>query len=156
MTAPTDSLFEVVLEFFREKGWKFSQLEGRTVLEMSVRVEGTSWSCFADARESLRQVLFYSVAPVTAGAERRSQVVEFITRANYGLIVGNFEMDLDHGEVRFKTSLDVGATSLTSEQMERLVDANVRAMARYLPGLSAVDAGADAREMIARIESESA
>jgi len=34
-------------------------------------------------------------------------VNEFLTRANYGLNIGNFEMDFQDGEIRFKTAIDV-------------------------------------------------
>lgn len=37
--------------------------------------------------------------------ELRPGVAEFITRANYGLIRGNFEMDFNDGELRYKTTI---------------------------------------------------
>lgn len=47
-----------------------------------------------------------------------SNVVEFITRANFGIIIGNFEIDLEDGFVRYKTSIDF--------QDDELSDALVR------------------------------
>jgi hypothetical protein len=37
--------------------------------------------------------------------ERRFSAMEYLTRANYGLTLGNFEMDLFDGEVRFRAHL---------------------------------------------------
>ena len=61
--------------------------------------------------------------------------MEFLTRVNYGLAVGNFEIDLDDGEVRFKTSLDAEGSEIGLPLIERLVYANVAAMDQFLPGL---------------------
>lgn len=32
------------------------------------------------------------------------RTAEFLTRANYGLVFGNFEMDMHDGEIRYKPS----------------------------------------------------
>jgi hypothetical protein len=65
-------------------------------------------------------------------------LAEFITRTNYGLIVGNFEMDFADGEIRYKTSIDIDGDELTSEIIKHLVYANVTMMDEYLPGIIAV------------------
>lgn len=50
-------------------------------------------------------VTCYYATPIKVPAERRAVVNEFITRANYGLTNGNFEMDLNDGELRYKTTV---------------------------------------------------
>ena len=50
-------------------------------------------------------VTCYHIAPVKAPVEQRSAISEFITRANYGLTNGNFEMDFNDGELRYKTNV---------------------------------------------------
>ena len=80
-------------------------------------------------------------------------VAEFITRANYGLKVGNFEMDMDDGEVRFKTSIDVEKDQLNRTQVSNLVYANVWTMDRYLPGIFSVIYGSEnPRQAVNKIE----
>ena len=78
----------------------------------------------------------------------------YLTLANYGLLVGNFEMNLDDGELRYKTSLDFeGLDELPLQLVRNLVAANVRTMERYLPGLAAVAEGADPRAAVTAVES---
>ena len=80
-------------------------------------------------------------------------VAEFITRANYGLKVGNFEMDMDDGEARFKTSIDVEKSELTRMLVSNLVYINVWTMDRYLPGILSVAYGSETpRQAINKIE----
>ena len=62
-------------------------------------------------------------------------MAEFLTRANYGLIIGNFEMDLTDGEVRYKTGIDVEGDRLSAALVKNLVYANVLTMDQYLPGI---------------------
>jgi hypothetical protein len=76
-----------------------------------------------------------------------------VCRANYGMIVGNFEIDLDDGEVRYKTSVDVEGVTATRQLIQNLVAPNVITMDRYLPGLLSVAfGGKHPAEAIAEIE----
>ena len=50
-------------------------------------------------------VTCYHTAPIKAPLEQRAAISEFITRANYGLTNGNFEMDFSDGELRYKTTI---------------------------------------------------
>ena len=74
-------------------------------------------------------------------------MAEFITRANYGMIIGNFELDFSDGEVRYKTSIDVEGAELVPAVIRQLVYANVLTMDRYLKGIMAVAFGGVDPEM---------
>jgi hypothetical protein len=67
--------------------------------------------------------------------------VEYLTRINYGLIIGNFEMDFDDGEIRYKTSIDVEDDPLTPALIRPVIYVNLLNMDRFLPGLEAVLTG---------------
>ena len=131
-------IFNTVVEFFEEDNWNFHWLEGMSVLSIPFTGKNGRWMCYAQAREEQQQFVYYSVSPVNVPPERQPAIAEFITRANYGMIIGNFEMDYDDGEVRYKTSIDVEGDELTPALIKQLVYANVIIMDRYLPGLMAV------------------
>jgi hypothetical protein len=70
-------------------------------------------------------------------------------------LIGNFELDLVDGEIRFKTSNDVKNDRLSSALFQPLVYTNVVMMDRYLPGIMAVIYGGVSPEnAIAQIENE--
>jgi hypothetical protein len=48
-------------------------------------------------------------------------VAEFLTRANSGMVIGNFELDFADGEIRYKTSIDVEGDKLSYAIIKRLV-----------------------------------
>ncbi len=82
------------------------------------------------------------------------QLGEFIAKANYGMMIGNFELDFTDGEIRYKTSIDVEGDRLSFALLKRLVYANVTMMDQYLPGIKLVlERGMSPEEAIAQIES---
>ena len=83
-------------------------------------------------------------------------MAEFMTRANYGMIVGNFELNYEDGEVRYKTSIDIGDSDLSLMLVKQIVYPNVATMDLYLPGLMAVIySDASPADAIAKIEGRS-
>ncbi len=138
---PTVSVFQTMIWFFTEDDWPFSQVEGKTILRTAFQGKNGDWNCFAQAMDDQSRFLFYSVSPTNIPEEKRAAVAEYLTRANYGLIIGNFEMDYNDGEVRYKTSIDVEGDRLTLALIKQAVYANVFTFDRYLPGLEAVISG---------------
>ena len=137
------AIFEIVEQFFTDDEWYYARLDGQTLLQANFSGKNGHLNCFAQTNEEQFIFFFYSICPVNVPAERRLPVAEFLTRANYGLKVGNFEMDIDDGEVRFKTSIDVEKTELNRELVSNLVYANVWTMDRYLPGILTVTYGSE-------------
>jgi hypothetical protein len=147
-------LFDAMIDFFKSDGWPYIQLEDRPILSMNFDGKNAKWTCFAQAREEQQQFIFYSVCPVNAPAEKRAVLAEFITRANYGLIIGNFELDFEDGEIRYKTSVDAEGVTLSPALFKNLVYANLSMMDQYLPGImSMLYSEVSPREMIDQIES---
>ncbi len=80
-------------------------------------------------------------------------MTEFINRANFGMIIGNFELDLGDGEVRYKTSVDLEGVDIQANMLRNLLYANVLTMDKYFTGLMRVTyGGITAEEAIREIE----
>jgi hypothetical protein len=131
-------IFNAMVEFFEEEDWDFDWMDGMSVLRMGFSGENGRWLCYAQAREAQQQFVFYSVMSVTAPPEKRPAIAEYITRANYGMVIGNFEMDYSDGEIRYKTSVDVEGTTINPALIQQCVYANVIISDRYLPGIMRV------------------
>ena len=148
-----NSVLEVVARFFAEDDWPV-QVEDGSLIRTAFKGEAGQWVCNAWIREQEEQFVFYSVCPVTVPDARLGDLAEFITRANYGMVLGNFEMDYNDGEIRYKTSIDSEGGVFTVGLCKQVVVANVLMMDRYLPGVLAVVSGAKTPvQAIAQIES---
>lgn len=143
---PAPTLLDTVAAFFDQENWPYGRIAQKSALKFAFSGEQGRWNGYAKTDESHRQVIFYSFCPLQAPAERRLAVAEFLTRANYGLIIGNFELDFSDGEIRYKTSLDVEADRLTPALVKQLVYANMFTFDKYLPGILAVMEGVSSPE----------
>ena len=56
--------------------------------------------------EICSRILSYCYIGVKAEEETMANVAEFLHRANYGLTFGNFELDYNDGEIRYKMALN--------------------------------------------------
>lgn len=140
-------------QFLEDDEWYPQQLGDKPIYRMGFSGDNGQMVCYAQIRVDTEQFLFYAVAPIKAPEETRMAAAEFITRANYGLRIGNFEMDLGDGEVRYKSGLDFEGATLTPELIRNAMYAAVQTMDYYLPGLmSVIYGGKPAAEAIAEIE----
>ncbi len=131
--------FAAVGKFLEEDQWHPQALgDDSYVYRVYFAGQNGELACFAQVRVELEQFLFYVVMPVRVPEEMRAAIAEFITRANYGLRIGNFEMDYEDGEVRYKSSVDFEGTELSTDLIRNLVYPAVQTMDRYMPGLLAV------------------
>ena len=148
------AIFDTMAEFFKKDEWPTMPIQDQTAMSMNFQGQNGRWGCIGRVEEQKEIVLFYSYLPVKVPEDKRPIMGDFLTRANYGLYIGNFEMDFNDGEVRFKTSLDVEGDRLSFDLMKRLVYNNVGVMDKYLPGIMAIIyGGASPTEAIAKVES---
>jgi hypothetical protein len=147
------SLLEAVAAYLDSEAWPYRRLEDRPVLQLAYTGDHGTWNCYALAREEHDQLIFYSVYPDKVAEERRAEVAEYLTRANYGLMIGNFEIDLEDGDVRYKTGIQLDGEDPTLVTVRSLVLPNVVVMDRYLPGLRAVaGSGLSAKAALSLVE----
>ncbi|MDX9954843.1 MAG: YbjN domain-containing protein [Anaerolineae bacterium] len=149
--------FATLGTFLAEDGWYPQQIEERTIYRVGFEGKNGRYSCFAQIRLDLEQFLFYAIAPTKAPEAARAAVAEFLTRANYGLRIGNFEMDYSDGEVRYKSSLDFEGALLTPALIRNAIYPAVQTLDRYLPGFMSVIYGGQTPEAaIQTIEGDAA
>lgn len=147
---------DAVAKFFRSIDFKFQIDEAKSLIHMGFSGDSGSWTSVADVKEQRGVLIFYSIASLKVPEKSRRAAAEYLTRANYNLILGNFEMDMSDGEVRYKTSVCVGEGNvLTDNVIAPVVFTNFGTMDKYLLGLMAVaTAGKDPAEAILEIEAK--
>jgi hypothetical protein len=129
---------ETVIDFFKENNWSYLRKDEKPFLENTFRGNNGEWPCQVFANEEQQRMVFYSVCPFYVAEDRRIAMSEFITRLNYGLGIGNFELDFEDGEIRFKTSIDVKGDRLNIALVEQVIMINLAIMDDCLPGLMKV------------------
>ena len=146
-----------MLNFFTQDDWPFTKIKGEPVVLTAFQGKNGKWTCYAKAREEQEQFVFYSICSINAPENKRLAVAEFLTLANSGMIIGNFELNFASGEICYKTSIDVKGDLISSALIQQLVYANVTMMDKYLPGIrSVIDDDVEPKNAIAQIEAQSA
>ena len=103
------------------------------------RVGFTLGSDQADYRFTIRiaegwdHLEYIACCPFRIRKELRSSVAELIARANFGMLDGKFEIDMNDGEVRFHLVHFLGDGELSTKMVERLYRSCVFTLDRYIP-----------------------
>ena len=131
-------LLDVAEEYLTNIGWKFEKDEDRDVIKTGVNAGNASFRLLIYSFEDKDLFTVYVVQDNNIPETKRLAVAEFIARANYGLNLGNFDMDMDDGELGYKVSIDVEKGALSTDMVGNMVGAGVTTMDKYYPGLMAV------------------
>ena len=134
-------ILDATRQYFVDQGWHFVPVDDPPALEMEFIGDYGQWRCVAIAREEAEQLVVYSIVTDRATPDRMPTMAELMARANKSLVMGNFELDYDTGEVRFKTALDVEGSELTQALVGQLVQANLVTIDVHLPAIMAVMLG---------------
>ena len=144
----------LVLSFFEDQDWPVAEIEPEELYETAFEGEHGVWPCRVHCYGAERRLVFISAFAGVVPDNRRAAVGELCNRANFGLAVGNFELDHDGGEVRFRTSLDATEAGADAELVRNVVVANVLTFDQYLPAIEAVLAGTDPADAVEDVEED--
>ena len=144
----------LVLGFFEDQNWPVAEVEPDELYETAFEGEHGVWPCRVHCYDEDRRLVFISAFPGIVPEDQRAAVGELCNRANFGLAVGNFELDHDGGEVRFRTSLDATEATADPELVRNVVVANVLTFDQYLPAIEAVLRGTDPADAVEDVEEE--
>jgi hypothetical protein len=149
---PPQALYNTLRHMFDEDGWDYHLDAERYLIHASYEGEMGSWEVVALVRPDDNFVLLYSRYPQAVPQERRLVMAELIARANFDLPIGNFELNMDTGELRYKTSLEIEPSVFDVATAYNLLLANLSMMDLHWPAIEAVVDGQDAQAALALIE----
>ncbi len=133
-------LFSAVSDFLDTDGWQYDvrkHPEGAR-FRFGFTGENAILDCWIVCYEETERLCVLAIYPLAVPENKRMAVAEYLTRANFGILVGNFELDMRDGEIRYKTSADVEDTPLHYKFVKNLLVANLGMADRYFPGLMKV------------------
>jgi hypothetical protein len=106
-----------------------------------VAFDGPADQGIAQVVEYSERFVFHFVFPGYVPEDRRIKVAEFITRANWRLIEGDFQLDLDTGALRYKVGIDFSNTELTEQLVRNAILSGMNTIEMFTDGLMAVIEG---------------
>jgi hypothetical protein len=92
---------EAVIAYLKEKAWPY--VEKQEFIKVDIEGDNCMWQSFITIDDALNCVIYYSVFPNRILAEKQNMMETLITEMNLGFKVGNFELNREGGELRYKT-----------------------------------------------------
>lgn len=125
---------------------------GIAVFRLTIALENAKADCIIDIRVPDKLVAVFVVCPIIIPESGRKRIAEFLTMANYGLILGNFEMDMDDGELRYKSTFLFNDENQQDDEFKQHMFNALHTMDKFFPGIMAVlFAGLDPRAAIRQV-----
>jgi len=150
-------LQEKIKSYLTDDQWVHDADDSTGIVRCTVKCRNASYRIIIHSDEKLERQRFLVYCPNFVPEHLRSHLCEFINRANYGLKLGNFEMDMKDGELRFRVSIDVEGGELTDVMIRNMLSCGYATMDRYYPGIMAVlYGGRTVEEAIAQVENPGA
>ncbi len=146
---------ETLRQTLEKEGWRPERFPDRPIYRLDFSIPQGILITYAQIRDDVQQFSFYVLAPFQTPDHRRVAMAEFLTRVNYGLWIGNFELDFGDGEIRYKSSIDFEGTQLNTELIRNAVYPALDTMRTYLPGLIEVIKGQTPLEAFLEIDGDS-
>ena len=141
-------------ELFKRENWNYQKRSDRTYY-FGFRGESNRFDFWAIIHEKGDILTIYAIVPILVPDEKKPVIYDFLHRANYDLMLGNFEIDGRDGEIRYKVSQDFCNTTPSLEILDRMIDCALSMVDRYNEGIGAILFGnVSAEEAIEIIESD--
>lgn len=124
-------------QVLQDEGWDYEVAlqGGRETIVFGFTGAVAHFGCRFDVYEDTERLCFLAYYQPLVPEELRVAVAEYLTRANFTVLIGNFELDFETGDVRFRASADVESLELTPVFVKNLALASLITAEKYYPGL---------------------
>ena len=152
----SDEIVNVIKKFLADDDWIYSFDEDTGIFRFDLKIRSKIQiiSYVIDVHDD--EFVTYGMCPISADHEDHemmAQMAEFISRANYGLKNGCFEMDFRDGEIRFRSFVDCENWIPSVAVVKNSVHCTAVMIKRYAPGIvDIIFGGATAKDAITKCE----
>ena len=90
---------------------------------LSLRMRNKKLDCgyLFRVQEHNNLLAVYGILPFLIPESHQSAAILLITQINYDMLIGNLEMDINDGEIRYKNAIDVEAVGMDENTIEHLL-----------------------------------
>ena len=145
--------FATLKQYLDHAGWQVEEIEPGSSFRSRKERERAAVIYYFQIKTELEQFLFYIVPEINVFKELLHPAAEYICRANFGMRIGNFELDFRDGQVAFRSSINFKGVPLSEKLIDNMIQPALTAYEEFYPGLIRVLAALDTpAQAIAKIE----
>lgn len=133
------TILDTLKKFFEEEDWSYEppDEDGRIWTRLQGK-HGAAYDAFFAPQEDLQQMTVGLTLPLNVPEGKRLAMAELIARANLGILMGNFDLDMDDGRMMFRIGIDVEEGVLSTKMVVNMVEVCAIMMDLYFPAIMAV------------------
>ena len=121
-------IVDYLKQYFDDKEWHYNHYQpkirdSQKSHYLSLRMRNKRLDCgyLFRVQEKNKLLAVYGILPFLIPESHQSAAMLLITQINYDMMVGNLEMDINDGEIRYKNAIDVEAVGLDDDILEHLL-----------------------------------
>ncbi|MGP9544351.1 hypothetical protein ACT3QR_04990 [Psychrobacter sp. AOP7-B1-25] len=125
-------IVDCLKQYFNDKQWHYTHYRPKTNdsqqshhLSLKMRHKQINCSYLFRVQEKNKLLAVYGILPFLIPESHQSAAMLLITQINYDMLIGNLEMDVNDGEIRYKNAIDVEAVGIDNEIIEHLLQSVV-------------------------------
>ena len=125
-------IVDCLKQYFNDKQWHYTHYRPKTndsqqSHHLSLRMRHKQIDCgyLFRVQEKNKLLAIYGILPFLIPESHQSAALLLITQINYDMLIGNLEMDVNDGEIRYKNAIDVEAVGIDNEIIEHLLQSVV-------------------------------
>lgn len=128
----------LIKKFLDEDDWRYSFDQEKGLFRFGLSIKGKLKNIQYLIVVNKDDYTVYAVSPLSADQdddEQMKKMAEFVCRANYGLRNGNFELDFQDGELRYKCYVNCNGDLPSMEIVEKSIHCPAVMFTRYGKGI---------------------
>ncbi len=126
-------IIDCLKQYFNDKHWHYTHYRPKSSgnrntdrqqsHHLSLRMRNKNLDCgyLFRVQENNKLLAVYGILPFLIPESHQSAAMLLITQINYDLLIGNLEMDVNDGEIRYKHAIDVEAVGIDNDIIEHLL-----------------------------------
>jgi len=114
-----------IKDFLSSRNWIFADGKNTGVITFALGGNNGSYQCVVDVREDFDTFLFVTFNGNGCPNEKIPMMLDLINRLNIYLSYGNFEIDIQSRQIKFRTSIILKGFELNDEIIAEVIDRNI-------------------------------
>ena len=121
-------IVDYLKQYFDSKEWYYTHYQLKTSdsqqsHHLSLRMRNKQLDCgyLFRVQEENKLLAVYGILPFLIPESHQSAAMLLITQINYDMLIGNLEMDINEGEIRYKNAIDIEAVGIDDNIIEHLL-----------------------------------
>lgn len=127
-TSHNTPIVDFLKQHFNDKQWHYTYYQpktndGQQSHHLSLRMRHKQLNCgyLFRIQEDNKLLAAYGILPFLIPESHQSAAMLLITQLNYDMLIGNLEMDVNDGEIRYKNAIDIEAVGINDKVIDHLL-----------------------------------